>query len=511
MAANRRKKREKGFVLLVTTASMLLVLPTVGLAIDAGFLYAVRARLSAAADAGALAAARSLSKGLTLAEQEQSARARARAFFDANFPDGFLNTKNKVVGIEVAETAFRTRTVYVNAQVDANLYFMRTLGFDETPIAVEGKASRRDVNLIVVLDRSGSMQSAGACEPMKEASKAFVKQFANGRDRLGMVTFSTNVNLDFAPSMNFKPGIEDKINNISCSGFTNSASALWRAYEELQNINEPGTLNLILFFTDGQPTALTAAFPIKRVSDNRYEIRNGWDATVNTEPSPCKDREGDRYDRNAGAGERQYWAPNWNPNWDAEPTTITGVMRAPQAGFFKNYGDTEGLFSLSTGSRLSTGRSCAFDTYDYREDNLRRDFAYIPDRDTHGSRTRGGASYIPIESSMKFPSGHPYEGKLRIDLPKALAAASKNAAHNAAYNIRDDSTLRPVIYSIGLGDPANPIYAPDPEFLQRIANDPESPGFVEAHQTGLFVFAPDKTELAQAFYRVASEILRISQ
>ena len=60
MSANKR--REKGFALLVTTATMFLVNPTVGLAIDTSFLYAVKARLSAAADAAALAAARSLSR-----------------------------------------------------------------------------------------------------------------------------------------------------------------------------------------------------------------------------------------------------------------------------------------------------------------------------------------------------------------------------------------------------------------------------------------------------------------
>jgi uncharacterized membrane protein len=82
----KQKARERGIALLTTTAAMFVIVPVVGLVIDAGFLYAVRARLSSATDAAAIAAARSLSKGLSMSEQEGSAVARAESFFAANFP-----------------------------------------------------------------------------------------------------------------------------------------------------------------------------------------------------------------------------------------------------------------------------------------------------------------------------------------------------------------------------------------------------------------------------------------
>lgn len=504
MAPARRRRREKGIALLVTTLSVFLIVPTVGLAVDASFLYAVKAKLSAATDAASLAAARSLAKGMTLAEQEGTAILRAQAFFDANFPTGYLGTANKTVNITVAETAYRTRTVFVDAAVDANAYFMTFLGFEKSTVRAAGEASRRDVNLILVLDRSGSMQNTGSCTPMKNAARQFVEQFANQRDRLGLLTFSTTTSLEFAPSMNFKPTLDTEIASISCAGWTSSAMALWRAYEQLQAINEPGTLNLILFFTDGQPTTLTAHFPIKKVYDYRKETNNGWNTTIRTRPSYCKDDENESYIQDRWGN--RYYDPDIDPFWDP-PDTIEGIAAASQDGGFTYNNPTWGLYSKNSGNTLYSGRNCAYEYYDLGY--FRRDFAYVPQTDSYGNRTRGGTSYIPVNDYL-FTTG-PFVGELRNDMPIALAAAAKNAAHNAAYRARDDANLRPAIYSIGLGDPTNPTYAPDDEFLQRVSNDADSPGFVEGHQTGLYVFAPDNTQLSQAFYRVASEILRISQ
>ena len=492
-----RRTKEKGFAILITTASIFLILPVVGLAIDAGFLYVVRAKLSAATDAAALAAARSLAKGMTLAEQEGTAVARAQAFFDANFPDGLLMTRNRSANITVWESGYRTRTVNVEGSVDAGLFFMRSLGDNATTVRATGRASRRDVNLILVLDKSGSMSSTGSCEPMKAAAKGFVNQFANGRDRLGMVTFSTGAKIDYAPSMNFQPNLNNKIDTINCSGWTNSATALWKAYQQLQTLNEPGVLNLILFFTDGQPTALTANFPVKMLKDQRYEVNNGWNSYEWMNPSPCKDANGERYYRNA-SGSIYYNYPPWNPNWN--PGSITGVMAGSQTS--GSHGLTEGLRDITTGNLLRVNRSCKYET---NSDNyLRRDFAYIPEQDAYGNSTSG---YLP---SIRFTWGV-YDGHIRIDEPTALRAAAKNVAYNAAYNILDDQTLGPVIYAIGLGDPTNPSYAPDQDFMLRVSNDPTSPVYNENHQPGLYVFAPDNTQLQQAFYRVASEILRIAR
>lgn len=504
-------RRERGIAVLVTALSMILVIPTVGLAIDAGFLYAVRAKLSAATDAAALAAARSLSVGLTLAAQAASAEARARAFFDANFPNGFLNTTNKQVQVVVAETAYRTRTVTVTASVEAPIYFMRLLGFNRSTVAAEGKASRRDVNLILVLDRSGSMANSHSCEPMKAAARQFVSQFANQRDRLGLVTFGMTYLVAYPPAQDFKtssPSLDTVLSNIQCSGGTGTAQALWKGYEQLQAINEPGALNLIVFFTDGLPNGITAQFPVKTRTDTRYGYgADGYSSTSSQYsmlPSTCLDAEGDRYDRNAGASSAQYSAPNWNPNWNPAPKL--GVL-AGTGNATASTGGTYGITfmqatSLTQHNETPTSDSagCRFATSGWY---VRRDIAYIPDTDYYGNPTSG------YNSVPRFTSGQ-YSGKIRPDKPDAIGKASKNAADNAARRMRQDPNLSVVIYTIGLGDP-NSGAPPDEDFMKRVANDPSSPVYVPNEPTGLYVFAPNNTQLNQAFARVASEILRIAQ
>ncbi|MCP5119907.1 MAG: hypothetical protein GY953_54615, partial [bacterium] len=110
----------------------------------------------------------------------------------------------------------------------------------------------------------------------------------------------------------------------------------------------------------------------------------------------------------------------------------------------------------------------------------------------------------------KFTSGY-YDGEIRPDKPNALGRASRNAADNAARRMRQDPNLEVLIYSIGLGDPSGSGTPPDPEFMKRVANDPDSDVYDEDEPTGFYAFAPDNTQLSQAFARVASEILRLSR
>ena len=86
-SGNRRRSR--GFVLLTTAAMVALVLlPAVGLAVDAGIMYLVQSRLSAACDAASLAGARALSRGSDDSTQRSNAEATANLYFAANFPAG---------------------------------------------------------------------------------------------------------------------------------------------------------------------------------------------------------------------------------------------------------------------------------------------------------------------------------------------------------------------------------------------------------------------------------------
>lgn len=542
MGSRLRSKelRRKGMAVIITAIMLVFVIPVVGLAIDAAVLYTIKARLQTAVDAGAVAAARTLNKGLTLAEQAGNAQAKAQAYFNANFPEGELGaTQVTVPTPDVSESGFRRRTVTVQGSAMAPTYFMRVFGYTRTLVRATGTATRRDVNIIMVMDRSGSMSTSGSCTPMKEAAKDFVSLFANGRDRIGVISYSTSYFNAFNHTMDFlttSPNINTQIDAITCAGWTNSATAISEAYNQIVAIDEPGVMNIILFFTDGLPTAGTASFPIKRVADTRYgygvnsssssppngTYRSTTDASLNSKeqfnnsgtqyanmpPSPCRHTVGANYYTwyQTNGGGTKFLQTSPNPNW--LPADKLGVLAG---GSGSSTGSTQGLYAplalnitAQNGGTISGSTGCR---YTSSNNYVRRDIAYIPDSDAYGNSTRGFVS----TSAEEFSSGT-YSGQIRPDKPIAIAKAFKNASYNASVRIRGDTRIQPVFYIIGLGDPdaTDPYTAVDTDLLLRMSNDSVSPEYTDTQPEGMFVFAPDNTQLNAAFVRVASEILRIA-
>ncbi len=470
-------------VIMLSLLVAVVMLPLVGLAIDGSILYLVQAKLSAAVDAAALAAARSLSVGLDLPSQTASATATAQSFFSANFPTGYWNTSNLAMTTAVAQTAYKTRTVTIQASVTVPLTFMQLLGQSGATVAAQGQTSRRDVVMIVVIDRSSSMANAGVCSTMTAAAQNFVGYFSNGRDMIGLVTFMDGYNLTYAPTLYFAsntPTLTSVIGGVQCYGDTGTAGALNQAYAQLKAINLPGALNLIVFFTDGHPNGVAANFPVKTSVDTRYDYKN-TSTLVSTPASTCSTT-------TTIQGEIA--------EWSGEP--------APSTGY------TEGLFSVTSSSATTTSEQVASGLTNCNmasdQSKMRRDIAYIPATDLYGNATTG---YQSFASGDLYPTGNPYVGKVRVDTPTALVTASINAADNQGTTIRNDATLIPTIYSIGLGGTsAEPI---DTTFMERLANDPRSPIYNSSLPAGEYVYSPTATDLTGAFQQVASEILRISQ
>ena len=263
----------------------------------------------------------------------------------------------------MAESAYRTRTVRADAQVSAPTYFMRILGVNSTTLTAAGMASRRDVNMVLVLDRSSSMSAV--MTPMKAAARGFVDKFAEGRDNVGLIVFGGSSVQAFpspsptGPVSNFKtanPTVDTLISQMVNGGNTGTAQALWLAYQELVKRNEAGALNLIVFFTDGLPNGLVAEFNDPTTAKNLLKSSSG-----------C---------------------------------TYRLVANRSMLGFLSQYsgfaptGTTAGvkILTSSTVSSVSEGpiqtnsNGCA---YRSNEDNMRQDVLKMPTLDYYGNATTG--------------------------------------------------------------------------------------------------------------------------
>src|SRR5690242_5263474 len=238
--SSRRKKimlrrRQKGTSLLLATASLVFIIPMIGLFVDVGILYAVKSRLQASVDGAALAAARALNLGASTTSQASTAKQNAVNWFYANFPAGnwgTTSTQMSTSDVNVFDDPnnAHVRNVTVNASTSVPTWFMKFFNVNSTTLTTSGNASRRDVVAMIVLDRSGSMcsingaaatppcNSANAntpCAAMITAAKTFTGQFAAGRDRIGMVTFSDGSAPPLSPSTSFQTTL----------GYTNTAGS----------------------------------------------------------------------------------------------------------------------------------------------------------------------------------------------------------------------------------------------------------------------------------------------
>jgi len=469
-----RQKKQKGVALVLSALMLLVLVPMIGLGVDGGVAYLLRAKLSAAVDAAVLAGARSLSRGVDLQSQAASAAAVAKKYFDANFPAGTWGSLNATRSATVnQDDNTHVRWVTVTASVDAPLYFMAMLNQQTAHIALTGTAKRRDVNVMLVLDRSGSMGSyvdahghtqysptGGAIPAMINAATSFVNQFAQGRDKVGMVAFGGDY-YRVLPTANFS-ALAGQIGQITASGNTGSAQALWQAYDALGNIpdqngnpkGEPGALNVILFFTDGLPNAITADYAPLRFS-----------------PTICSPGS------ISMVGISQ-----------ANGTSSTSGLYIPTTNAVSDPNDG------SEASRISNRAGCHFATF---SGFMNLDFSQIPTQDFYGNLTNPPNPYKAVNLSPISAT--------------QLAAASFNAADYAARRMRAGAidNIVPLVYTISLLD--NPADVPDAVFMKRVSNTLDSPIYDSTKPTGLYIDTQSADQLPAAFQRIASQILQLSQ
>ena len=263
-------RKSKGYAIITTTLAATVLFPMVGLAIDVGILYVVRAQLWLASDAAAMAGARALGSATDSATQTANAQAAATTYFNANWPSHYWKSGTPNGPNVQVVPGVNIRSVVTTSSVSVPLYFLRVLHQDATTVAVTATATRQDAFVELILDRSSSMNytmpSGGtACSSMKSAAAAFVNNFTEGRDYIGLVVYSAGV-FSYPATSTFNTRdaqnntIPSLINSISCTGNTATASALSVGYKAMQDAYAggltAGRANIIVLMTDGRPNGV---------------------------------------------------------------------------------------------------------------------------------------------------------------------------------------------------------------------------------------------------------------
>lgn len=534
-------RREKGVSLLLGTLSLVFIVPMMGLFVDVGILYAVKARLQASVDGAALAAARALNLGQSTDDQATNAKQNALNWFYANFPAGTWATTSTQMtqsSVQVFNDPNNAslRNVTVTASTSVPTWFMKFFNVTATNVSATGNASRRDVVMMMVMDRSGSMNNNNGCANMRAAAKIFTGQFAAGRDRIGMVEFGDTAWVDSDPTTDFQTVLgysntsgsaNGLIDNINCNDNTGTAQALSLGYNELYKANFPGAYNIVMFFTDGIPNSLTLNYQ-----------------NVMLSTSACRDSTNTAL--NAG-GNFVTNPPAWTSGWALGsgsffsniPSGPIGVVAADDPTASGSYGvrQYQGFSQSNTnhGTLSSTSaKGCEFTTGATiapgkgGEENYVDDFQLLPPTDVWGNNLVNN-SYNPLTTDANgnvILSSNPDNGTALSGNNLVFHLAARNAADSAAVQARTNVTLPVTIFGVGLGGTSKA--PPGYDFMQRITNDPNgdlynSPALYPpcsqettcanfpSQPQGVFIFSSDPTELQSVFIRMAGQILRLSK
>ena len=508
-----RSSQRGGTLVLVMMMLPLFMVPLIGLGIDATMLYIVQAKLSAAVDGAALGAGRLLGTNA-------NTREIAGEFLNVNFPAAYWGSRNLTPDIVVTNT-LGTHKIQVNATVDVPLLFMRVLGTTSTTVAANATATRQDTRVVLVLDRSNSMNTTDPIShlnvftAMKASANQFTGMFTPGTDELGLVVFggssfvaypaealpfSTDPHSSGGPDTSFGTSstagpMFDQITATTAGGGTSMAEALTFAYIELQKAHyhdistgSDNRLNAIVLFTDGVPSVMA----VNPNDNSNLPTSNALKSTSGCTYNP----------ENANANTHMRgWvgAPNSPPGWG----TSVGMylVGAYDTGNTLNYWLSHPTADQTTSSPSNAISNCAGLG---RNSNYNlNDLAKVPPLDIYGNST-DGTGYV--NSSLAY-DGTNYD-RTKPTVGYHLALGIWNATDNVGRTIRSQTAMNPVtIFTIGYTGNGGT----DAGLLKRLANTQDSSSYDVGQQTGQYYEVHSADQLSGAFAAVASSLLRLAK
>jgi Flp pilus assembly protein TadG len=477
---------QRGYALIYMSVVLAVLLIFTGLAVDTGRAYVVKAQLTKAVDGAALAAARNLNSG--------NPRGEAVTIFKANFPAGYLGTSSSTdptsdpgffQSTVNATTGVNTVTVTASAVLPTT--FMRLANFNQVSVRSMGEATRRMVDLSLVLDGSSSIGYRWPA--VRDAARTFVDAFDATNDRLSLIIYGNGARvIDAMPSSRGfnKTQLKADIPTSLPNGSTAMVEGLYRGWDELRSVQsgQQSGLRVIVLFTDGASNSVPGIYETVAPGVSRglrtYDFpKNLPDPDGQTWDDP---RIEGVYDTNTGTQSTPPYGitvPYWKNNCSVALSCLTAIPYLPLTSYHANH-RSAGIrtsFPLQDGS-LKVNGSAQSSVSGLRNQNL-----------TTG---RYPAEVFNINNAAR-------------NLLEIIA--------NAARTDTGDYPIR--IYTIGMGELVRYNLGTMPEkpedILKRIANDQTSLDFVSAQLDGKYYYAKTEADVGPAFQALQNQIIRLSK
>jgi len=253
---------QKGAVLLIFALLLIVLVGFVALGMEVGRWYLVRAELSKGVDAAALAGAKNISNPYV------TVNTLVQEIGRENFPPGYVETPASGAGsISFGSQVIDSKNVRVTGNVSAQAILARLFGINQIAVQAAGVGQKNEVEIMMVLDRSGSMDGT-PIRDLKRAAIGFLDFFeeTQDRDKMGLISFATGVTVNQRLTTNYVTSMTSRINAMTATGATNAEDALDQA-DGPQGFTDqtgvPGDQRVqqyLIFFSDGNPTAFRGRF-----------------------------------------------------------------------------------------------------------------------------------------------------------------------------------------------------------------------------------------------------------
>jgi Flp pilus assembly protein TadG len=257
----KHRKGERGQILILCAACLIVLLLFVGLAIDFGLAYVTKASLGKAVDAAVLTAAKN--SGLGYATYAPIATSAFYMNYGSSNRDVAGGPAVSVCNGTTCPIDSLGRTLLtVTATSTIKTFFIGLLPtFSTLNVSSSATARFARVEMTLVIDRTGSMKNNDPNNLLPNAITSFVDDFDNLTDSLAMISFANDQTIDFPMQTgNFQTGISNIAKNYASrfQGATFSDGALQLAQtEEAINLNLPtSVVHVVVFFTDGNANTI---------------------------------------------------------------------------------------------------------------------------------------------------------------------------------------------------------------------------------------------------------------
>ncbi len=158
----------RGSILTWVAVSLIPLVVSVGMATDIARGFVMRSQLSTALDSAALAGGRAFN----LPSRDDD----IQAYFNANFPSGYMDSELTSFVIEPISVAGEPEKLRVSASATLPTLFMKLVGITDFQVATSAEVTRENLGLqlAVVLDVTGSMDKGGKIQALRQANRDLV-------------------------------------------------------------------------------------------------------------------------------------------------------------------------------------------------------------------------------------------------------------------------------------------------------------------------------------------------